>query len=735
MTEMVETFDCDLARLAYISFCHLAGGTYIDDCLYNAQSIQKLINQSIFNESSSKSTNDTLNESCKSVSKHSDCNTTTTTTTTNSNNINNIKGAQTTRNKIDFETTLFVNSTLCNDSSFHLRGVWRQIVRDAIENKSFPSVPYKYHGIQIAAFTGHTSKINRITCLNTENCFITSSRDKTVQLWSLATTYNLGSHCLASSSSSSGNQKGNSVSSSSKNTPSVDSNSQQLIARLVYRAHKKSVIAAHYLEPHRLVASIDGNLLFWDPCTGQTVRSNSHSENSGWQNLTALECSAVPYGAVICSDHSAFVHLIDPRVKCSKQTGGLRFHSGASLASFLLSKERIKVETPPTNDSNKTSTNAQDIDLKLTPSYSRSTIDTSITKILHKLTEHLQPNLFHFNNSTSTTTTATTTMMMMHMNMNSNSSTSLMSMNTNMAGVLNRLSMAKNGYYLLCGFTTGIITALDLRMGQVIDIWRGYHDAVVDIVPHKYNGFISCNDRSLSFIYPSANPININPNSLLNSYNQMNNAFNCLTYNSTIQFESEKIILPKLQNITCLTMCKENPIFCATSLSSSSSYSSLSSSSSSSSTSRFPIFGGSSSNPSTNTVSESINDNNPISGLKVNELTGHTSVTPATHSSSISSQAYHHYGNNNNNNCNNNMNNSGGNDSIGGTILGTYLSSSSLSHTTTNNNHNNFNPAYYYTIGRIPPNLLRGNISSILSLTENNFLLVGSDTGGLSVLY
>ncbi|VDQ11726.1 unnamed protein product [Trichobilharzia regenti] len=95
------------------------------------------------------------------------------------------------------------------------------------------------------------------------------------------------------------------------------------------------------------------------------VRSNSHAENSGWQNLTALECSAVPYGSVICSDHSAFVHLIDPRVKYSKQTGGLRFHSGASLASFLLSKERVKVETPPTNDSNKTSTNAQDIDLKL----------------------------------------------------------------------------------------------------------------------------------------------------------------------------------------------------------------------------------------------------------------------------------------------------------------------------------------------------------------------------------
>ncbi|VDQ16731.1 unnamed protein product, partial [Trichobilharzia regenti] len=136
--------------------------------------------------------------------------------------------------------------------------------------------------------------------------------------------------------------------------------------------------------------------------------------------------------------------------------------------------------------------------------YSRSTIDTSITKILHKLTEHLQPNIFHFNNSTSTTTT-------MHMNYNS-SSTSLMPVNTNMAGVLNRLSMAKNGYYLLCGFTTGIITALDLRMGQVIDIWRGYHDAVVDVSVYFVTHIVSieeiCGEIEFCFVLGSICVIN-----------------------------------------------------------------------------------------------------------------------------------------------------------------------------------------------------------------------------------
>lgn len=114
-------------------------------------------------------------------------------------------------------------------------------------------------------FLGHINKINCITHLNTENCFITTSRDKTVQLWSLTDTYNSDLHSVSI------NHKitNNNVNNSNKSLP-IDS-SNHIVARLVYRAHRKSVIAAHYLEPYRLVASIDSCLIFWDPWMGKTV--------------------------------------------------------------------------------------------------------------------------------------------------------------------------------------------------------------------------------------------------------------------------------------------------------------------------------------------------------------------------------------------------------------------------------------------------------------------------------
>ncbi|CAH8487059.1 unnamed protein product [Heterobilharzia americana] len=645
--ELVETFNCDLARLAYISFCHLAGGTYIDDCLYNAKAIQKLINESVISKSNSTLANDMMTES------------------STFDNDNERPGSLLNRKKLDFEATLFANSTLCGDNSYHLRGVWRQIVRDVIDTKSHSSPPYQYHGIQVATFTGHASKINRITCLDTENCFMTASRDKTVQLWSIASTYNPGHYSLSV------NQK--------------CKIRLQLVARLVYRAHKKSVLAAYYLEPYRLVASVDGSLLFWDPCTGQTVRSHSQYENSGWQNLTAMECSTVPYGAVICSDHLGFIHLIDPRVRCLGQTSSLHFNSGASLASSLLNKERSKVEIP-TSDSSKLLTNSQNFDFKLTP-YGRSTLDLCITKIMMSLIEQLQPNVNQLNNPSNNLLT------------NTNSSTSLLNMNANMAGLLNRLSVSQNGYYLLCGFTTGIITALDLRMGQVIHIWRGYQDAVVDIVSHNSNGFISCNDRSLSFTYPVTTS-NFSENSLLNSYCKLNT----LTYimqNSSIIFKSEIVNIPKIQNITCLTMYKENPIFCANPLPSSHSLPN---------TSRFPYFGVV--NNLTGSINELSSNGNISSSVSKSLLRNESIVNSSISSSSVLSSISQSYNNNSNNN-------------NSGTVLGTYLQPS-LSNNLTST---------YYTLGRIPSNLLRGTVTSIISLSESNLLLVGSDTGALSLLY
>lgn len=94
-------------------------------------------------------------------------------------------------------------------------------------------------------------------------------------------------------------------------------------------------------------------------------------------------------------------------------------------------------------------------------------MDLSITNIMMNITNQFQPYHLSINSFTNT---------------NSNSPiSSLLNANTNMTGLLNCLTTSRNGYYLLCGFTTGIITALDLRMGQVIHIWREYQDSVVDV--------------------------------------------------------------------------------------------------------------------------------------------------------------------------------------------------------------------------------------------------------------
>ncbi|VDP45463.1 unnamed protein product [Schistosoma curassoni] len=524
---------------------------------------------------------------------------------------------------------------------------------------------------EAAATLCHINKINCITHLNTENCFITTSRDKTVQLWSLTDTYNSDQHSVSI------NHKitNNNVNNSNKSLP-IDS-SNHIVARLVYRAHRKSVIAAHYLEPYRLVASIDSCLIFWDPWMGKTVRSNNQSENSSWQNLTAINCSSVPYGAVICSDQSGFVHLIDPRAVCSGRTGSLRFHSGANLASFLINKERSKFETHINESIKHTRYNTK---LCSPPFYNQSTMDLFITNIMMNITNQFQPYHLSINSFTNT---------------NSNSPiSSLLNANTNMTGLLNCLTTSRNGYYLLCGFTTGIITALDLRMGQVIHIWREYQDSVVDIIPHLLNGFISCNDRSLSFISPTTLS-KFNQDSLSTSYSELE-TFNYLPNKPTIVLKPKSIRIPStLQNITCLTKHQENPIFCANSLPSSYPLPS---------TSRFPIFGSGSGIGGTNNVTTN-SDKSSLSSI-INE----TSTTPLSTVTTVP-QPYYNTTNNNS-----------------GTILAT------CSYPFNNNDNNNINENFY-TLGRISSHFLRGSISAISSLSENNLLIIGSDTGALSLLY
>lgn len=125
---------------------------------------------------------------------------------------------------------------------------------------------------------------------------MTASHDKTVQLWSLADSYNLtysnnvpidpsglpaksvGSSSILGSSNVHGllllstSSSSSSATPTGRNTPTGSNiGPSASVARLVYREHRKPVFGALYLPTYRLVASVGGHLILWDPCTGQKV--------------------------------------------------------------------------------------------------------------------------------------------------------------------------------------------------------------------------------------------------------------------------------------------------------------------------------------------------------------------------------------------------------------------------------------------------------------------------------
>lgn len=130
---------------------------------------------------------------------------------------------------------------------------------------------------------GHTGKINAIDVMNTENCFLTCSDDRTVQLWSLSDSYK---HSVAASE-----RLLSATSATSSSAPSgraTPTGSPAVAARLVYAEHRKPVLGATYLSNYRLVASIGGQLILWDPCTGQKVSLRFENNNSSLNSRFVL---------------------------------------------------------------------------------------------------------------------------------------------------------------------------------------------------------------------------------------------------------------------------------------------------------------------------------------------------------------------------------------------------------------------------------------------------------------
>jgi len=92
--------------------------------------------------------------------------------------------------------------------------------------------------ILLQTFTGHTAAVKSIHALESENSFLTGSRDKTAKVWALR---------------------------------SQGDGSDAVSCQWTYGQHRKSVFSVHFLEGHGRVASCDGNVHVWDPFVGSCV--------------------------------------------------------------------------------------------------------------------------------------------------------------------------------------------------------------------------------------------------------------------------------------------------------------------------------------------------------------------------------------------------------------------------------------------------------------------------------
>ncbi|ESO90187.1 hypothetical protein LOTGIDRAFT_233981 [Lottia gigantea] len=153
---------------------------------------------------------------------------------------------------------------------------------------------FNFKQIKLQTFTGHTNSIRSLFVMDSENSFISASKDKTVKLWSL-------------SSLGDGNGKCSCV--------------------YNYQHHKKSVFSVAYVETARLVASCDSTVHIWDPFTGSTIKQ---LESSKYAPVVAVAPIPSPSTMIVTATTDATLRFLDLRTakyehefRCSTASAGL----------------------------------------------------------------------------------------------------------------------------------------------------------------------------------------------------------------------------------------------------------------------------------------------------------------------------------------------------------------------------------------------------------------------------
>ncbi|GFO33505.1 WD repeat-containing protein 81 [Plakobranchus ocellatus] len=179
------------------------------------------------------------------------------------------------------------------NKSRHLRGNWLAYWERELGLHERDTM-FNFMQIELQTYTGHTSSIRSLYTMDTENCFISASKDKTVRLWS------------------------------------IDSQGDGLTkqaCQFCYSRHKKSVFSVAYVESCRLVASCDSTVHIWDPFTGMAI---NQLESAKYSPVVAVTALSAPSRLVAMATTDATLRFLDMRTakyvhefRCSLNNTGL----------------------------------------------------------------------------------------------------------------------------------------------------------------------------------------------------------------------------------------------------------------------------------------------------------------------------------------------------------------------------------------------------------------------------